>query len=135
MEKLLLQVIAAGSSDVWPANMVSVAMVLTGGGLLIRWFLARFIAENDKKIKASFDVALKALEEVKEVKRNYLERFENVNENVTVSFEKVNSKLEEVNRDKWEHRNKQERTLGGIENELKNLANYCKENINPRKDG
>lgn len=132
------------ADQAWPANIISTGALLLGLYGLLKWFLIEFVKAIEKRIDAARAVGLEALanvkevrEDLEEVKHNYLTRFEHVNENVSATREHLTAKLEEVNKDKYEHRIRQEQILGEIKAEVKNAVNKIDTiaNQNPRNNG
>lgn len=108
------------SDHVWSANLLS-SLVNAGvvlGGLI--FFLKKWISENDKK-HAEHDKRIDELED------NYLDRFEKVHHQLDDNKNVLVNKIDEINRDKWEHRNRQAEQLGAIRSDVSHLTEIIKE--------
>lgn len=104
---------------VWLANIITGGVVVT----VLGWLLIRFIQNYDTRLS-------KTEEEAAEIKKNYIRRFEEVNEKIDETKEELKehftTKIEEVIRDKSNYRIEQSRAIGVIETKIDILLNNNK---------
>lgn len=84
-------------NQVWLINIctnIGLGLILVG---VLKWFLNRFIADLDKKLREMIERIGSAESEIEEIKENYVQRFEDVKEHFTSEIKTVNK---DGNRDK-----------------------------------
>jgi hypothetical protein len=139
MRNLLLQVLPAAVDSVWSANLVS--SLLSAASIIgfFAWLGKRLLDQMERRFVANEDKLNKALVKVAEIEKNYIHRFEEVNMALKESsfniIERVTIKLDDINREKYEHRVKMTESNARLEQKVEQLANFVRENTNPRGNG
>lgn len=102
---------------IWLANVLSTGVIVT----VVAWFLKRLFKDYDDRIA-------KSEKEAAEIKKNYIQRFEDVKQNQQRNKDEILGKLEEVKVDKIEYRMKQIHDMTEIKHSITDLRKDMERN-------